>query len=93
MIKPTIGRVVLYQPAKAPDARFLDHPYGARVCFVWSDHLVNLAGENHNGEPFAAASVRLLQDDEESPIHGHFAYWMPYQKAVASGAQSATLHA
>lgn len=94
MIKPTVGRVVLYRPhpmldstpiVDAPDTR-----YAATVAYVHSDKFVNLSVVDSNGNQFAREHVELVQDNEP---HVGQCEWMPYQKAVASGAQAPTLHA
>ena len=84
MIKPSIGRVVWFQPSKPEDQPLRDQPYAALVTYVWSDTMVNLAVFDQSGTPFSAMSVRLLQDDEEKPQFGHFAEWMPFQKGQAA---------
>lgn len=94
MIKPTVGRVVLYRPfpsdnlAGASDSE----PLAAIVTRVWSDTCVNLCVFDANGVTSSRTSVLLWQEENERPTHG-FCEWMPYQKAVASGAQAPTLHA
>jgi hypothetical protein len=78
MIKPTIGRVVLFfaQPGQA-------EPYPALITYVHSDSLINVGGFNHNGEPIRGTSVELVQDGDERPS-GMRAEWMPYQKGQAA---------
>lgn len=85
MIKPTIGRVVLFTPNYQPGGpEHRDQPLVALICYVWSDNLVNLGGFDANGVPFAATSVTLLQDDQPKLPLGHYAEWMPYQKGQAA---------
>lgn len=86
MISPTIGRVVWFQPSKPAEQPLRDQPYTALVTYVWSDTMVNLAVFDQNGSPFAATSVKLLQDEDASPENGHFAEWMPFQKGQAAKA-------
>ena len=82
MITPTIGRVVLVHRG----AFATDQPEPAFITYVWNDRMVNLGGFDRNGHPFACTSVKLLQDDDPEPSEiESFAYWMPYQKAVAAG--------
>lgn len=88
MIKPTIGRVVWFQPAKNPEQPLREQPFAALVTHVWGDRMVNLACFNEAGTPFSATSVPLLQDDDEKPAHGYFAEWMPYQKGQAARAEA-----
>lgn len=88
MIKPTIGRVVWYQPNGTEG---YNGPLAAIVCHVHSDTMVNLAVLDPNGNPLSRTSVVLVQDDDGRPV-GPYAEWMPYQKAAA-GQQQPTLHA
>lgn len=83
MIKPSIGRVVWFQPGKLAEHTLRDQPYAALVTYVWSDTLVNLAAFDQNGMPFPATSVYLVQDDATPPATGHYAEWMPFQKGQA----------
>lgn len=90
MIKPTIGRVVLYhqQLGYAPAAK---DPIPALVCFVHNDREINVGGFNELGYPISGTHVTLLQDDDPVPDSGAYARWMDYQKAqaaVASGVSS-----
>ena len=90
MIEPTVGRVVwVIRPKDTTDIK---QPEAAFVVYVWSDHLINVAGFDHNGNPFKLTSLALVQDDEPKP-EGNFACWMPYQKAVAKGQIPPVLHA
>lgn len=91
MIKPSIGRIVWFQPSKSEDQPFRDQPLAAIVTYVWGDQMVNLTVFDQAGAPFSATSVKLLQDDEEKPVFGYFAEWMPYQKGQA--AKTETLEA
>ena len=55
--------------------------------------MVNLAAFDQNGVPFAATSVTLIQEEDDTyPAYGNFAQWMPYQVGQAkkheAGAQS-----
>jgi len=90
MIKPTVGRVVWFY--KYVDGQGHKGPLAAHVCCVHSDTMVNLMVIDENGNPHANTSVILIQDDSPAPGHD-YCTWMPYQKAVASGAQAPTLHA
>jgi len=84
VIKPSIGRVVWFQPGKSIEQPLRDQPFAAIVAYVWNDRMINLAYFNENGEPRNATSVTLLQDDDQTPGHGHFAEWMPFQKGQAA---------
>ena len=79
MIKPTIGRVVLFHPKKNAEVVF-----PALVCFVHNDSMINVGGFDNNGNAFGSCSVRLIQDGEEAPNTGPYAEWMPYQKGQAA---------
>jgi hypothetical protein len=83
MIKPTIGRVVLIRrPENASQ-----HPEAGLVTFVHHDTMINVAGFDHNGVPFARTSVFLDQGDEPCPqwaLRSTRAEWMPYQKGQAA---------
>lgn len=78
MIKPTIGRVILFHPNKKSEMVF-----PALVCFVHNDALINVGGFDNNGNSFGATSVPLLQDGDEAPDFGAYATWMPYQLGQA----------
>jgi len=88
VIKPTVGRVVLFHPHDDRSATF-----AALVAFVHSDSMVNLMVSNQNGVPFAVTSVKLVQDGETPPESGAYCEWMAYQKSVASGGAQPALHA
>lgn len=73
LIKPTIGRVVLFHHVAEADAE------PALVCFVHTDRMINVGGFQWNGQPFAACSVPLIPNGEDIPATGHYATWMDYQ--------------
>ena len=79
MIKPTIGRVVLFHPSY-PHYQ----PNPALVSYVHGDRCINVGGFDSNGVPFSACSVQLLQDDDIAPSDFSYAEWMPYQKEQAT---------
>lgn len=95
MIKPTVGRVVLYHPHSYQcSADFAPAPIcAALIAFVHSDTMLNLAVFDANGTPHSRTSVPLIQEGEVPPEGGNWAEWMPYQKAVAAGAIPAVQHA
>lgn len=75
MIKPTIGRVVWFYPGFASIG---DQPFPAFICYVLGDRLINVAGFDKNGSPFACQGVRLVQEGEQYPEVGeNYATWMP----------------
>lgn len=93
MIKPTVGRIVWYHPAKAdPGPNPGDQPLAAIVTHVWSDTCINLAVFDANGQTYNRTSVLLVQDDAPRP-DAFYAEWMPYQKAVAAGSVAPAVHA
>lgn len=83
MIKPTIGRVVLYHPALIPDSGSNEQTFAAIVCHVWSDTCVNLAVFDSNGVASNQTSVFLYQGDSDRP-GSQYAEWMPYQTGQAT---------
>lgn len=82
MIKPTIGRVVLFWD-RSPDRPAQSQAHAALVAFVHSDTMVNLSVFDAEGHPFSQTSVRLLGDNEEAP-NGPYCEWMPFQKGQAA---------
>lgn len=78
MIKPTIGRVVLFFPCAPWPANDGKNPIPAVIAKVWSDRLINIGGFDQNGAPFNATSVILHQEGDPKPPGVH-AEWMPYQ--------------
>lgn len=87
VIKPTVGRVVHYFPAKSKYefgfSIFGGHPHAAIVTAVHSDTCVNLAVFDSNGKTFPATSVPLFQQQQPKEIGDHAA-WMPYQREQAA---------
>jgi hypothetical protein len=85
VIKPTVGRVVLYHPAaNAAEGGFASaETCAAIVAHVWSDNCVNLAVFDANGVAHSRTSVYLLQDGNERPSSS-YCEWMPYQKGQAA---------
>ena len=81
IIKPTVGRVVLFHPAGNPNATV-----PALVCFVHSDTCVNLAAFDANGDKIAGTtSVTLVHGEGDwRPSDGYWCEWMPYQKGQAA---------
>jgi hypothetical protein len=103
MIKPTVGRVVLYNPCHLDNLETLadekgrrkDEPLVAFIIAVHSDTRVNLFVISAYGQTRFLSRVELWQGEGERPnirTHG-YAEWMPYQKAVAEGKISPVLHA
>lgn len=84
MIKPTIGRVVWYNPHHEFESIHSDQPMAALVTYVWSDNMVNLAVFDAHGTNISRTSVFLWQGDGDRPTGQSFAEWMPFQKGQAA---------
>jgi len=85
MIKPTVGRVVWfygYESDTYPGARY--GPQAAIIVKVWSDTSVNLVVFDANGVPMSRTSILLVQPESETPRHGGYCAWMPYQVGQAA---------
>jgi hypothetical protein len=54
--------------------------------------MINVGGFDRDGVPFSACSVQLIQDGDALPDVTAYAEWMPYQKLVAKGEITPTLH-
>jgi hypothetical protein len=79
MIKPTVGRIVLFYPAPDSDRpRVGNDPHAAIITAVWGDACINLSVFDANGTPYAQTSVLLVQEGEPKPSWA-YAEWMPYQ--------------
>ena len=78
MIKPTVGRVVLYSPLDAES----HVRHAAIIAHVWSDTTVSLAVFDSNGIPYNRTSVFLYQDGLKPS--SNFCEWMEYQKGQAA---------
>ncbi len=78
IIKPTVGRVVLYRP---------DGIHGqtlpAIICHVWTDECINIATFDSNGNSFGETSVTLKQD-QDIPEWAPRCEWMEYQVGQAA---------
>ena len=90
VIKPTIGRVVWYTPAKENDPLAgSDQPLAALVAYVWNDDTINLAVFDTEGRATNRTNVTLFQDGDALPESGNYAEWMPYQKGAELKARAA----
>lgn len=58
-------------------------PFNAQIVFVHGDRMVNIAFHDHEGRPYSALKVQLVQEGDEVPSHGRYVQWMPYQQAQA----------
>jgi hypothetical protein len=93
MIKPSIGRVVWFQPAHVAAAKDLPQPFAALIAYVHHDRCINVGGFDSGGMHYAATSVPLLQDDDPIPEHGYYARWMPFQVGQAARVSEPALKA
>lgn len=92
-IPPVVGRVVhfhLGNPDKGPYPGWGVTPngsntYAARIVYVHSPNMVNLAVDDANGVSMGFTSVRLWQaGDAPIPEGWHWCEWMDYQKGQAA---------
>ncbi len=81
IIKPTVGRVVLYWPLKQERAHAHSQPFAAHICHVWNDNLVNLHILREDGTTFARTSCVLAQGREANDGE---CGWMPFQLGQAA---------
>jgi hypothetical protein len=90
VIKPTVGRVVLYYRHGKTQFDAGEQPCAATIAYVHSDSKVNIGYLDSNGMHNPATGVRLVQEGEELPTNA-FACWMPYQieQAKAQAASAA----
>jgi len=87
MIKPTVGRVVLYTPNQGSPDETLAKGTGklaAIITNVWSDTCVNLAVFDANGIATNRTSVLLVQEGNPIPTGGFYCEWMEHQKGQAA---------
>lgn len=75
MIKPTIGRVVLFNDGMS------DQRVPALITYVHSDDKINIGGHNKCGSPIAQTDVHLCQEGEV--CQKYQAEWMIFQKGQA----------
>lgn len=85
MIKPTNGRVVLFQPGPNFPGQQIDpaQKLTAHVVHVYNDRMVNLLVFDSYGVRVPVTSVQLLQDDDK-PMSENWAEWMVFQKGQAA---------
>lgn len=85
MIKPTVGRVVLYRPGPHDDIiKNGTEPLAAIIATVWNDGMVNLAVFDGNGTCQPRTSIKLIQPNEPKPDGESFCHWMEYQIGQAA---------
>lgn len=85
MIKPTVGRVVWYNPLPHFRMYVHDQPLAATITHVWSDNCVNLRVDREDGSTTGMTSVLLAQDRDASPGE---CQWMPHQVGQAKKHES-----
>lgn len=84
VIQPTVGRVVLYWPAKGEPVNVRgEQPFSATVCYVHNERLVNLVIADHDGNSYGRRSVKLVQPGDTDP-DDRFCRWMPFQVGQAT---------
>mgnify|MGYP001100203627 CR=1 FL=1 len=89
VIKPTVGRIVLFTPDKNdPLTRNGNEPLAAIVACVHSDSCVNLGVIDAQGNNVSRTSVPLIQDGDPKPSTGYYCEWMPYQLGQAAKTES-----
>ncbi len=95
MIKPTIGRVVLFVPKQAKyEFGFCfvaGRPHAALITAVHGDRCVNLAAFDANGKSYGFTSVTLRQpeDADQGFAGGDYCEWMPFQVGQAAKTEAA----
>lgn len=93
VIKPTVGRVVLFVPGTARyDFGYCfvaNRPHAAIITSVHGDRCVNLAAFDANGKSYGFTSVSLRQADDDAPNGGDYCEWMPYQIGQAARTEAA----
>ena len=92
MIKPSVGRVVLFVPGDSYGWQMgfslsKGGTYAALVTAVHSDRMVNLSVFDANGKQFGRTSVTLCQPEDEAPPSGDYCRWMDYQVGQAAKTQ------
>lgn len=95
-MKPTVGRVVLFYPS----AQQREHgwnmpqkgdPLAATIAGVVTDEIVHLSVFDFHGVQRAVQEVMLIDGPApETPHHGGFAAWMPYQVQQAKKNEAAS---
>lgn len=88
-IKPTVGRIVLCKSVEFEGER------PAIITGVHDDGAIDVEVFARSGDDYKRIWSRrhLVQEGETVAEGDLWCYWMPYQKAVASGQAAPTLHA
>lgn len=88
MIKPTVGRIVIFRAKLLPDSHPKESPeQAAIVTKVHDDRRVNLTVFGHEGGFFTFKDATLVQPGDEAPADRAYCEWMPYQKGQAARAE------
>jgi hypothetical protein len=90
-IDATVGRKVWYWPnGQDPHVAYRpDLPLDVSICFPHSNVLVNVAGFDANGVPFARLNMRLVQPGETPNPGSPFVTWMDWQIEQALAKEAA----
>lgn len=86
MIKPTVGRVVLFHQLDYKIPCTPTKPLPALIVDVLTDSLVSLVVFDRYGHPHPFPNCRLVQPEEPKPETA-FCGWMPFQISQAPAAQ------
>jgi len=81
MIKPSVGRVVLFYPRD--HGAVTNQPWAATITYVHTDRKVNLMTIDPYGSPHPATGVPLVQEGDKAPDDAQYCEWMPYQTGTA----------
>lgn len=88
---PSVGRILHYLPAKQDHTLNVDdhtQPLVAQILFVQSPTVVRLNVIDHQGDHHFRRNVPILEDASLHDGQTDACVWMPYQKAVAAGAEA-----
>ncbi len=88
MIKPSVGRVVIFRNGASPHEEF-----AAVVAKVHGDRCVNLMVVDSIGNTAPRQAVTLLQDDDSPAGLPFWCEWMPFQKGQAAKTEAAEANA
>lgn len=89
MIIPSVGRKVWFRLNGAGAGLNIktngDQPVDATIVYVHSNTAINIAGFDHEGTPFKATLVPIIDSvrGDPKPTAGIYCEWMPYQVGQA----------
>lgn len=90
MIKPTIGRIVLYRAKLLDNSHPKESPEQAAIVVkVHDDREVNLVVFGHDGSFNPMVHVPLVQPEDWAPFDQSYCHWMDYQKGQAAKTEAA----